>query len=79
MDQLKPDAPLPVDTYTVTLRSGADGIRDPRGNQLDGETDGSYQWPGVSGNGSPGSARVMWPRQQPRPSRSTIDPSSRGT
>ncbi|HQY89013.1 MAG TPA: Ig-like domain-containing protein, partial [Tepidisphaeraceae bacterium] len=48
------DAALPVDSYTVTIVSGASGLRDLRGNQLDGETDGTMSFPEVSGNGSPG-------------------------
>jgi len=48
------DAAMPADTYTVTLVSGPAGIRDLRGNQLDGETGGSLVWPAVSGNDSPG-------------------------
>jgi autotransporter-associated beta strand protein len=48
------DAALPADTYTVTLNGGASGIKDLRGNQLDGETDGTLSWPEVSGNGVAG-------------------------
>ena len=48
------DAQLPPDTYTITLRSGPTGIMDLRGNQLDGEPDGVFQWPKVSGNGTAG-------------------------
>ena len=32
---------LPADTYTVTLRSGADAFQDPAGKSLDGNADGS--------------------------------------
>ncbi len=45
---------LPPDTYTITLRGGAGGITDLRGNRLDGETDGVPSWPEVSGNGTAG-------------------------
>jgi hypothetical protein len=45
---------LPIDTYTVTLVSGASGITDLRGNALDGETTGSFAFPQVSGNGTAG-------------------------
>ncbi|MHB1035218.1 MAG: PA14 domain-containing protein [Pirellulales bacterium] len=45
---------LPSDTYTVTFRSGAGGLADLHGNQLDGETDGTLNWPQVSGNGAAG-------------------------
>jgi hypothetical protein len=45
---------LPPDTYTITLRGGAGGITDLRGNRLDGETDGVLNWPEVSGNGAAG-------------------------
>lgn len=48
------DAVLPLDNYTVTLRGGATGIRDLKGNLLDGETDGSFDFPEVSGNGTAG-------------------------
>jgi hypothetical protein len=48
------EEPLPVDTYTVTLVSGASGITDLRGNPLDGETTGSFAFPQVSGNGTAG-------------------------
>lgn len=48
------DAPLPVDWYTVTIMSGVNGLRDLRGNQLDGETDGSMMFPEVSGDGATG-------------------------
>jgi hypothetical protein len=48
------DSALPADTYTVTLRSGSTGIKDLLGNQLNGETDGSFAWPERSGNGSNG-------------------------
>jgi len=44
------DAVLPVDTYTVTLRGAAGGVADLKGNLLDGETDGSFAFPEVSGN-----------------------------
>ncbi len=48
------DANLPIDTYTVTLAGGANGITDLKGNLLDGETDGSFAFPEVSGNDAPG-------------------------
>ncbi len=48
------DAPLPIDDYTVTFRSGPDGIRNPLGTPLDGQTQGMLLWPAVSGNGVPG-------------------------
>jgi hypothetical protein len=32
---------LPADTYTVTLRSAANGFKDPAGNLLDGNADGT--------------------------------------
>ncbi len=48
------DAALPADTYTVTLVSGAGGVRDLRGNALDGETGGNLVWPAISGNGATG-------------------------
>src|SRR5207249_3790076 len=35
------DLPLPADTYTITLDGGTGGIKDLRGNRLDGETDGA--------------------------------------
>jgi hypothetical protein len=47
-------SPLPVDNYTVQLMSGANGIKDLQGNSLDGDTDGSLNWPEVSGNGTAG-------------------------
>jgi hypothetical protein len=48
------DSVLPPDTYTVTLRGNTTGIKDLRGNRLDGETDGSFAWPELSGNGAVG-------------------------
>jgi FG-GAP-like repeat/Dockerin type I domain/PA14 domain/Calx-beta domain len=48
------NAPLPVDTYTVTLSGGAAGIRDLLGNALDGEIAADFRFPTVSGNGTPG-------------------------
>lgn len=48
------DAALPVDTYTVTLNGAAGGIADLKGNLLDGETDGTFQFPEVSGNNATG-------------------------
>lgn len=48
------DASLPIDSYTVTLAGGANGITDLKGNLLDGETDGTFAFPEVSGNGTPG-------------------------
>jgi hypothetical protein len=45
-------AALPVDTYTLTLS----GIRDFNGNVLDGEVDGAFAFPLVSGNGVAGGA-----------------------
>jgi hypothetical protein len=48
------DAPLPIDDYTVTFRSGPDGIRNPLGTPLDGETQGMLLWPDVSGDEIPG-------------------------
>lgn len=48
------DAYLPPDTYTITLNGGVGGIRDLKGNLLDGETDGSFAFPEVSGNGTAG-------------------------
>jgi hypothetical protein len=48
------DAQLPPDTYTVTIRSGSTGVKDLRGNELDGETDGIMTFPEISGNGGAG-------------------------
>ncbi len=48
------DAPLPIDDYTVTFRSGPDGIRNLLGTPLDGETQGMLLWPEISGDGMPG-------------------------
>lgn len=48
------DANLAIDSYTVTLAGGVNGITDLKGNLLDGETDGSFAFPEVSGNGTPG-------------------------
>jgi hypothetical protein len=48
------DAPLAPDTYTITFKGGATGIKDLRGNRLDGETDGSMTFPEISGNGTNG-------------------------
>jgi hypothetical protein len=45
---------LPLDTFTVTLMGAAGGITDLKGNLLDGETDGSFAFPEVSGNRTPG-------------------------
>ena len=44
------DKTLPADTYIVTLK----GVTDLRGNLVDGEGDGTLNWPEVSGNGSAG-------------------------
>ena len=38
---IKSGAPLAADTYTVTMRSGADGFVDSDGQQLDGNEDGT--------------------------------------
>ncbi|MCA9212153.1 MAG: VCBS repeat-containing protein [Planctomycetales bacterium] len=43
------DQPLRPDQYSVTLHS--DSVKDLRGNSLDGETDGSFEFPQISGNG----------------------------
>lgn len=48
------NVPLPADAYTVTLQGGVGGFADLRGNRLDGETDGTLNWPEVSGNGTAG-------------------------
>lgn len=48
------DSTLVPDHYTVTLRSGDEGITDLRGNRLDGETHGVLRWPRVSGDGAAG-------------------------
>lgn len=48
------DSALPVDTYTVTIKGTASGVKDLHGNRLDGETDGSLNFPEVSGNGAVG-------------------------
>ena len=48
------DSPLPVDSYTVTIKGSATGVKDLLGNRLDGETDGSLNWPEVSGNDTAG-------------------------
>ena len=48
------DSTLPIDTYTVTLASGASGIRDMFGNELDGEIPVDFKFPKVSGNGTSG-------------------------
>lgn len=45
---------LPQDTYTVTLVGTAGGITDLKGNLLDGETDGTFAFPEVSGNETAG-------------------------
>ena len=45
------DTRLSVDSYSVTLNGGADGIADLRGNLLDGEIASGFQFPDVSGNG----------------------------
>lgn len=45
---------LPPDVYTVRLLSGPSGITDLKGNPLDGETDGTLNWPEISGDGVPG-------------------------
>lgn len=46
--------PLPPDTYTVRIVSGAGGVRDLKGNALDGETSGVLSFPSVSGDGQAG-------------------------
>ena len=48
------DQPLPVDAYTLTLVGGAGGVTDLKGNLLDGETDGTFVFPEISGNNTPG-------------------------
>jgi hypothetical protein len=48
------DVPLPNDNYTVTILSGPTGVKDLRGNWLDGETVGALVWPKISGNGVAG-------------------------
>lgn len=50
------NAPLAPGTYQVTLKGGATGLKDMRGNRLDGETGTAMAlvWPRVSGDGTPG-------------------------
>lgn len=48
------DEQLPPDSYTITLSSGAGGVTDCYGVPLDGETDGCFEFPEVSGDGAPG-------------------------
>jgi hypothetical protein len=48
------NAKLDTGAHTVTFKSGAAGIKDLRGNALDGETTGSLSWPNISGNGAAG-------------------------
>ncbi len=50
-------APLATGAYTVTFNGGTTGIKDLRGNRLDGETTGSgntLAWPNISGDGAVG-------------------------
>ncbi|MCA9177360.1 MAG: VCBS repeat-containing protein, partial [Planctomycetales bacterium] len=53
------DSPLPIDTYTVTLEGDAGGLTDLLGNRLDGETDGTFEFPEISGNDTAGGDFVM--------------------
>ncbi len=46
----KADTTLVPDRYTVTLKSGGEGVTDLQGNWLDGETQGVLTWPQVSGD-----------------------------
>lgn len=49
------DSKLTPDTYTLTITSGANGVKDLWGNPLDGETTaGKLAFPAVSGNGIAG-------------------------
>jgi autotransporter-associated beta strand protein len=48
------DSPLPADTFTITLNGGTTGIKDLRGNRMDGESGVAWSWPEVSGDGTPG-------------------------
>lgn len=50
---------LAPDTYTVRLSSGVNGLKDLRGNPLDGETAANFRFPAVSGNGIPGGDFTM--------------------
>ncbi len=51
--------PLAPDTYTVTLSGGTNGLKDLRGNALDGEIATNFRFPAISGNGSPGGDFAM--------------------
>ncbi len=49
------DSKLTPDTYTLTIKSGATGVKDLWGNSLDGETTGGkLAYPAVSGDGAAG-------------------------
>ncbi|MFO1064868.1 MAG: FG-GAP-like repeat-containing protein [Pirellulales bacterium] len=52
-------SPLPIDSYTVTLSGGTNGLKDFAGASLDGEIASNFKFPTVSGNGTPGGDYTM--------------------
>jgi hypothetical protein len=48
------DRPLAPDTYTLSLLSGVNGVRDLKGRLLDGEIPSDFRFPRISGDGSQG-------------------------